>query len=298
MNEMAEATRNSMINASDCLKNLDRNSENFTQVSEVAIYQIWKTIASFEEILYEDIRRQTNTIIMTTKAKTTSHKESLPSEQTEAYKLTGLFIERFEKSTSSPPHEQSVPDSTNQSITTKQDVDPETYTKIVALAMQAEASQKASIKILKAGVINDSLEKQQLSYRLLKEIEELLPKSTPQKDSKALKQKQQQEDSQKQETDPQQQDSDQSSQNKENSSQTQQENSLSNQDQPTQAKPLQEENQDLDKTQSSSQEMQDELSEYDLKRLLERALQREKEHEAKKRNRNHQIPLTPSNRDW
>ncbi|MDP6506310.1 MAG: hypothetical protein QF886_21985, partial [Planctomycetota bacterium] len=148
------------------------------------------------------------------------------------------------------------------------------------LAMQAEATQGAAIKMLDSGNKAKSLVQQKLSYRILKEIEELMPRPPPQQS-----QQEQQEQESQQEQEPEEQER----------QDAQEQEPEEAQDMP----PEQEQEPEAQEPAAEQEEGEEEaLSEEDVKRLLDRALQREREHEAEKRKRRDSRPLSPMDRDW
>jgi Ca-activated chloride channel family protein len=292
MNQVIEATRDSMIEASGRLRNLDPDAGQTAQMSEAAVYQLWKSIAPFQGLLQEDIRRQTNAIMIATGDMVVPQKRKrLPFEQEEARQLTRLFAERFEQV--APVEKPATqPSSTNQAVVNGGDIDPETHAKIIDLAMQAEVAQGSALEQLATGLVEKSVKQQRLSYGLLREIEELLPKPPPQQSSQ-----------EQQQNNPQQQDEEQESE-QEQSSPTEDEQDQQPEEeqelppQPEEAEQEKEEEEKEEEVDIAEQKEPDEFSEDELERMLEKALQREKEHEAEKRRRNQNVPLTPRDRDW
>ncbi len=175
------------MEASDHLRNLDPHAGQSAQISEAAIYQLWKSIAPFQGLLREDMRRQTNAIMITTGDMVVPEKgKRLPFEQEEAHELTQLFAERFEQ-VAQNGHAASPLSSTNEAAVGG-DIDPETHSKIIDLAMQAEVAQGSALEKISSGNMESSVKEQRLSYSLLKKIEELLPKPPPQQSSQEQRQ--------------------------------------------------------------------------------------------------------------
>ncbi len=287
IDQAIEATRDTMLAAAGNLRDLDPESDRIVQMSEAAIYQLWKSIAPPESLLSEDIRQQTNVIIATESPRlAVIPPGAAPALQTEARELTRLFATRFEqvKPVETPP-QQGMPSTSNmvsQAVPMPQQpgVDAETHAKILDLAMQAEATQGAAIKMLDSGNKAKSLVQQKLSYRILKEIEELMPRPPPQQS-----QQEQQEQESQQEQEPEEQER----------QDAQEQEPEEAQDMP----PEQEQEPEAQEPAAEQEEGEEEaLSEEDVKRLLDRALQREREHEAEKRKRRDSRPLSPMDRDW
>ena len=288
MSRVIEATRDSMMEASDRLRNLDPDAGQTAQISEAAIYQLWKSIAPFDGLLREDIRRQTNAIMITAGDMIVPEKgKRLSFEQKEARELTRFFAERFEQT--APAESAASPLSSTNQAAVDGGIDPETHAKIIDLAMQAEIAQGSALEHLSSGNMESSVKQQRLSYSILKEIEELLPKPPPQQSSQ-----------EQQQNNPEQQNEEQESEQEQETSQEEEEQQPDEEQEkpPPPDETDQQKNEEEQEAQSAEQEEQDELSEDELERMLEKALQREKEHEAEKRRRNQNVPLTPRDRDW
>ena len=273
VNAFAESVRDTMFGVATALRNLDRACYAPALKAEAAVYTLWKDMAGYPQLLREDIQRQTNAIALTAQVvdgrmqETDELKQGVKVQQAEALDLTGLFKQRFEQEV--PPEGISRPvqqTATNAAAggtnATEQVLSPEDRKKIVELAGQAVTLQTSADSAISTALTN-SLVQQRKAYAILKEIEALLPKDKSQQDNP---QKDQQQDQQKQDQpSPQEQ----------------------KQDQPKEQKP-----------QPKQEDKKDQMSPEDLKRLLDKAKQREKEHEQEKRERDSYIPLTPSERDW
>jgi hypothetical protein len=145
-------------------------------------------------------------------------------------------------------------------------ITPESRKKILGLAEEAVTAQQTASSAI-ATNLPASIKPQRHAYDTLREIEKLLPKS------KAPQQDQQQEQQQKQENQEQQQDQ---------QPQEQQQQKQESQPQPK-------------KTEEQKKEP---LSQEEVKRILDKIKQREKEHEQEVRERESHIPLSPMERDW
>ncbi len=266
LNAFAESIRDRMQASSAALRDLDRNALHEAMAAEAATYTLWKGVAGYDQLLREDIRRQTNVIVMT------EGRPAAPSEewtktalahQNEAGDLTGLFHRRFEDSVppeglnapATPPGTNRTDNATN---TTEQLITPETRRKILDLANQASNLQQNAATTLPTEP-RSSLDAQHKAQAILEEIEKLLPKNKqPQQNQQEQKQDQNKEQDQK----------------------------------PSPPK-------DEPKPQSSPQEpKKDGMSPEEVKRMLDKAMQREKEHEQEKRERDSYRPLQPGERDW
>lgn len=296
LDQHLEATRNTMNDAYQYLRNVDDRSCQLVRKAESGIYILWKGLASFEKLLKEDIRRQTNTITMTTSAlaKSGGEIEAILSEQNEAHQLTGLFTNRFTQAVppegtgskklpglpSAPmPDEKIKTQTTNEAL----QINAAIRTNILYLADQAVKAQELAGRYLTVTNLEASLPEQRRSYDLLKEIEKLLPK-----DKQNNQQNQQQNDQQKQ--DQQQED--------ENKQQDQQK--PPEQKPPEQQPPPPEEQKpekQKEQPQPADREDQKKMTPEQLRALLEKALEREKEHREQKM-RNEYIPPSSIERDW
>jgi len=281
VNQAIEATRENMLEAAGTLRDLDPNSDQVAQQSEAAIYQLWKAIAPPESILGEDLRQQTNVIIATvTPAEAVIPPQFAPMFQEEARELTRLFASKFSQVT---PEETAPADplSTNGVTQAPQGsgIDAETHAKIMDLAMQAEATQGAAMKLFESDELTKSLLQQQLSFKILKEIEALLPKPPPQESQQDAQQQPKEQDEQEQEEAP-------------------QEEPEESPEEPQQMPPEPEDRPEEEEPEAAEAEEQPDLPEDEVRRLLEQALQREREHEAEERKRRDSKSSSSMGRDW
>lgn len=267
LDAFVESIRDRMKGTAEELRNLDRASQRSAEESEAGIYHLWKGIAAYPALLQEDLLRQTNSIRMTRAMLDTSSSQvpgSIAEEQQEASGLTSLFLKRFEEQV--PPEGLDAPQdpaATNAASTNKAEklITPENRARIVELARQGSQEQRDALDRIRENP-SSSLPPQQEAYRILKEIEKLLPRQ----------QNQQQQEQQEQQPQP---------------GQEQQQEQGSQQEQ--QAPKEEPKPAEQDKDQMSSEHVQ---------RLLEKARQREKEHEQEIRDREQHIPPSPTERDW
>ncbi len=191
---------------------------------------------------------------------TSGNAEESVMMQNEALDLTTLFSERFELATP-------VVDQTNtiaqQPLPQQEELSSEDREKIVNYSEMAVTAQKLAAKHLENNDRKLALTEENKAYELLKEIEKLLPKQQQQN-----QQDQQQDQSQTQEQD----------------------------QNPEEQKP-EEQKQDKEEDQQEPMKPEDTTPE-DIRKLLEKALEREKEHEAEKQRRENHIPMSPRERDW
>ena len=288
--QLVEATRAQMKDSSMALRDLDTAGYNSAAVSENNIYQFWKSIAAFQSILQEDLKRQTNAINITSQDKLQGQPSQKLSktEQDEALNLTELFVKRFSESIpetgETPPPDSQVqkPDEKKdaKSQAEKKLITAETRKTILNLAAQASSAQKVALSLITTNNFDASLLEQKKAHSILKEIEKLLPKDKSPNQQQEDKEKKEQQQEQKDQQDQQKSQQDQ------------------NQPQPQQQEEKKEEEQQKEDKNAQQEKNKNELSAEQLKKLLEKAAQRESEHEARKRERNRSIPMSPVDRDW
>ncbi|MDD4872367.1 MAG: VWA domain-containing protein [Kiritimatiellae bacterium] len=286
--QLVEATRTYMKDASSALRDIDTAGYNSAVVSETGIYQFWKSIAAYHSLLQEDIRRQTNTITMIShdKQMEEAQRKMIKTEQDEALSLTDIFAKRFSETIpESGTTKETVPQAKekvknkdeNKAAEEDQTISAETRRKILELATQATTTQKSAAGLIEKNDLSSSLREQRKAHDILKEIEKLLPKNKSQ-NQQDQKQKQDKQDQQQE-------------QNKKQDDQQQKQQSQQQQEQQKQQSAEQ-------KEQKQEKNNKEELTAEQLKKMLEKAAQRENEHETKKRERNRSIPLSPIDRDW
>ena len=277
VNGFAESIRDSMAGAADALRDLDPGALDRASRAENATYHLWKGLAAYGALLQEDIRRQSNAVVLTSAQPESADAEAraaIAADQAEALELTGLFTDRFQQAVPKEGLQVPVQPATNtpagaSTNAMKQVLSPEDRARIVELAGQAVHTQQAALGSL-THALAASLPHQRRSHAILKEIERLLPKQEP-----PPQQQQQQ-----QQQDPKQ---DRKDQKQDPSSPQQQQPQPQPQQQPDKPKE--------DKKPES-------MANDDVQRMLDKAVQREKEHEAEKRQRDAYAPLSPADRDW
>jgi Ca-activated chloride channel family protein len=242
LEQNVETMREHMATASRALRDLDPAGYGPAAASQAAIYQLWRGIAQYSQLLQEDILAQSNTISHSSSAVSAP---TIQAEQDEAAALTTLFVERFSQAVpeeglpASPDPDPKQAASTN-ATDSAQTIDAETRAKILELADATMIHQKSASLLIKQQSFEESLTHQRSAHELLKEIEELLPKDKQQPEQD------QQDKEQDGDSDPQ-----------------------SEPDQKPDEKP-EEQPKEEDKTPD------------DIKKMLEKALEREKEHELEK----------------
>jgi Ca-activated chloride channel family protein len=268
INGFAESIRDTMGATAETLRDLDPSADPRARQAETSVYNLWKGVAGYGMLLREDILRQTNAITLAAPraaAADAAQLTALRQEQSEAAELTSLFRSRFGQTV--PPEGLSVPapaatnDAAAATNVMKQILSPEDRTKILALSDQALAAQE---KAVAAAGPDAALPHQRLSHDLLKEIEKLLPKQ----DSPSQQQQKPSEQPQDQKEQPQ-----------------------------NQPPPKPEESKPEPKP-DKEEKKPEAMARDDVQRMLEKARQREKDHEMEKRQREAYAPLSPVDRDW
>lgn len=266
LNGFAESIRDRMYGVSEALRDLDPKAYAEAAEAEAAAYTLWKGVAAYEQLLREDLLRQTNAIARTDDSRRhAAAGQAARAEQEEALDLTGLFAQRFEQAV--PPEGLSRPSppaaATNapagSTNAVEQLITPETRQKILDLARACSATQQFASAAIATNPAT-ALPAQREAYRLLEEIRKLLPRNEP-----PQPQEQPQQEQQEQRPQPQ-------------------------QEQPKEQTPKESPRQQEPK--------KGELSPEEVKRMLDKAMQREKEHEQEKRERDSYVPMSPSERDW
>jgi len=284
-----EAVRNTMQEATESLRNLENEAYRSVMKAESGVYNLWKGMAQFPQLLREDLFRQTNAISLTTSVLASASTVDLPViryQQNEARELTRLFAERFAQAVPASGATNSVIASgiaASNAPAAKQEITAETRTNILALAQQARGFQDQAMVQINATNLAAALPAQCRAYDLLKEIEKLLPKQNNQNQHPD----QQKQDQQKQD-------------------QQEQEEKKPDQEKPEQPPPQQQKPQEQPKAEQKPEPEEKEGKEQDKDRemtpaqaraLLEKAQQREKDHR-EERERNNYIPPSPVEKDW
>lgn len=285
LEQTIEATRDNMHRSADSLRDMDEKAREAAAVSEASIYQFWKSIAPFPALLQEDIWQQTNTINDTQAGAADVEGKRFKlarARQSEACGLTDLFRQRFAAAvpeggtpvpqagaTNALGGEQGAAGGTNAQ---EQAITAETRSKILDLTEKAKGVQGGALEALDRKKAADSVALQRQARDILKEIEELLPK-----DKNSQQQQQQQED-----------------QNRQDQEQKQEDQKRQDQQQPPQDKPPEQKPPEP----KEEQKLEEPATPEDVKKVLDRALQREREHEDEKRRQNQFMPPSPIERDW
>jgi Ca-activated chloride channel homolog len=287
INQLAEATRDSMTTAADKLRDLDPVGHTSAAASGAAVYNIWRAIAPYQLVLQEDLLQQSNAIAGA-QAVIGGDQERLRSavnSQNVTTNLTELFVQRFtaavpEGGESAAPTRASDQSKDGQGLADsgkdgreKRGISAETRQKILELAAQASDSQANAATAAGKGNFAGALPDEEKSHALLKEIEKLLPRDENQQEQNQQKQEQKKSQEQKQQQDKQEQKQEQ----KQDQEQQQQKQEQKAQEQPEEKK---------------------DSTPQDVKKLLEKALQREKDHQQELKRRNQQIPPSAIDRDW
>jgi Ca-activated chloride channel family protein len=290
INQLAEATRDSMTTAAAKLRDLDPAGHNSAAASGAALYNIWRAIAPYQLVLQEDLLQQSNAIAGAEAVIGGDEERRKPAVQSQniTTNLTELFVQRFsaavpeggEAAVLAKPSDhtkggQDLRDSTKKGQE-ERGISAETRQKILELAGQAKDLQANAATAVRKGDLAGALPDGQKSHELLKEIEKLLPRNENQQEQNQEK-KEQQKQEQKQDKQDQKQQQDQKQDQQQSQQKQEQEQEQKSQEQPGQKK---------------------DSTPQDVKKLLEKALQREKDHEQELRRRNQQIPPSAIDRDW
>ncbi len=281
LNQQIESTREAMKAAASQLQDLE-TTEN-AQRSEMTVYQIWKAIAPYESVLQENIRQQSNNIerIRYYDTRTIRDLQRLHvAAQQENQTLTPLFRDRFEQMLEQGASAQAAPgDGGPSPAAGAPEIPPEDIETIRRLTNHANTNQLAAVNALKQADMDTAFMTEQAAYSALREIEALLPKPPPQDNQ------QEQSESESPEEQP-------------------QEQTPENTDQEEQPEDTPDEDQNQPEPESGAAEEEpsptpeEDMLDEEVENLLQRALQREREHEQERREKLGRIPLAPSERDW
>ncbi|MBU4201339.1 MAG: VWA domain-containing protein [Verrucomicrobia bacterium] len=319
--QMAEALRhldavqNVMQESRGSLRNLENNAYGSAATAEAGIYTFWKAVAPFPQLLREDMRRQTNAIDGARSATGMSAQvnemaqQDILAQQEEAIQLTQLFTDRFSQSV--PPEGLKPQPASGQGMsppgTPSQDVPPpaaggtnapkdegitaEKRANILNLAHEAKACQEQASKLLSESNLKDSLNEQQNAYNLLLAIDKLLPKNKQNQQQQQNQQQNQQQKEQEEQKDQQKQDQ----QQKQEKNQEDQRPQEQPQPPPEQQPPQEQQPQPAAADQPKPKDK--EMTPEQAQALLEKARQREKDHQ-EERMRDRYIPPSPVEKDW
>ena len=280
-----EAVRNTMQQAAESLRNIENEAYGPVSKAETGVYNLWKGIAQFPQLLREDIFRQTNAINQTIARQEDTIAVKLSAirdQQNEAQELTRLFVERFAKAATDDGAPPAGGRPTNQiagiaptnAPDEKQEITEAIRTNILALAQQALMAQSLALGQIEVTNLTASLSNQQQAHDLLKEIEKLLPKNKNRDNSPQNQPRDQPHPDQPNQDQPK---PEQPPENKPENQQPQQ---------PPEAEPKHEQP-------DKGKEMTPEQARI----LMEKASQREKDHR-KEREQDRYVPPSPVERDW
>jgi hypothetical protein len=301
LNQLMERTRDEMHKSATELRDLNAEGFRSAKVAEHETYQLWKTVASYNMLLTEDIQRQTNNIDRTSgRINPSPYTITTAENQQECLQLTQFFKKRFEKAVppkgnqqpaqplpqgGQPPapvgptiaNAQQLPGGSATNAP-KKGISAEDRAKIVKLTDETIELQQQALKMLKKQHNTESLDPQKQAHHNLLEIQKLLPKDQNQnnKDQQQKKNQKQQKKKKKQKQD------------KKKNQQQQKPN------QPDQQK----KHQDQKKKQEQQKKQKEDQKQRDIRKILQKALEREREHKEEKERRMNQIPLPSFERDW
>ncbi|MFO7536165.1 MAG: VWA domain-containing protein [Kiritimatiellia bacterium] len=271
------ALRDLLKRTADRLRDADADAREMVPVGERASYNLWKSVASYEPLLQEDIRVQSNSVFAADRFSEseppTADSAAFIAEQEECAQLTRLFTERF---TQAVPEEGLPGEPGPSSSSNAPALTAEARAKIVTLAAQTESMQNAAVQAVRDKNWTSTRNLTRDAYAKLKEIESMLPK---QKQSQQNQSQQQEEPKQDPNKDPSK--SDQNQQQENQKDQQKPEPDPESKDKPGQEEP---------------QPAKEEMSEEQARQLLEKARMREKEYQDEKRKRD--FSRAPLGRDW
>jgi Ca-activated chloride channel family protein len=302
LNQLIDSTQEKMNEASSKMKNLNTDAWRTAKIAESGIYNTWKTLAPFSKILGEMIQQQTNMVDKTVgnlQNQAVLSKDVLPV-QTEIGALTELFEAKFtnavpvggtqQKQQQAPQGaapgtmQMPMPQAGSSTNAAQQGINAETRAKIVELTQDVKRVQANAKQQMQQSSYNEALLSERESYRILKEIEELLPKQ--QNQDQQNQDQQNKDQKQKQDKD--------KNKDKDNKDSKQDQK---DQNQPEQ-KPEDKKEEEKKEEPQPKEEKKKELSDDQVKQLLQKALQREAEHKEEKMKLNESMPLSPYEKDW
>lgn len=295
-----ELTRDSMRGTAKMLRDARFDGVDAVQTDENAVYGFWKMLAPSEPLVGEALRRQTHAIGVTEStmpddgAQREAAIREAASDQAEVRALTDLFLERFQ--TEHPEQSPATPAPADSAATNAAPrLSPEDRARIRELAADAQQKEQEAYELLSRGDLGKSLVVQEDAHKLLSEVAALLPKPPPQQGEQQQEQQEEEGDQNDQQGDRQNQEqgsqSDSQGGQSDDSSQQQEEQSASS-DQQKDGAGETEQSQSPDMTQTNDVPPEEVLT------LLQKALEREREHEAAKRERNRRFPMAPHEKDW
>jgi Ca-activated chloride channel family protein len=271
------ALRDLLKRTADRLRDADADAREMVPVGERASYNLWKSVASYEPLLQEDIRVQSNSVFgadrFSRSEPPSADSAAFISEHGECAQLTRLFTERF---TQAVPEEGLPAEPGPSSSSNAPALTAEARAKIVTLAAQTESMQNAAVQAAREKNWTSTRNLTRNAYAKLKEIESLLPK---QKQSQQNQPQQQEQSKQDPNKDPSKTDQNQQQENQKD--QQKPEPDPEPKDKPGQEDP---------------QPAKDEMSDEQARQLLEKARMREKEYQDEKRKRD--FSRAPLGRDW
>ncbi|MFW6151953.1 MAG: VWA domain-containing protein [Verrucomicrobiota bacterium] len=277
LQEISNSTEQYMRKTARQLKDMDTSACGSADSAERRIYGFWKQVAPYRNILYENMDRQTNSIVLnrTADSSRATASEALTQQQ-ECADLSELFAERFDESAKTNAPDQGAEPGQAGALT------DDKKKEILELAAMAGKEQNHAAQLIMQGSHTRALENQETAYRILEKIRDMLP---PEKDDGQDQQKK----------DEKQQDQQNKQDNKPEPDNKSEQSQSDDQQQPF------EEKQQQDKTeeqQQSGKKDTEEDTEEDVRQILRKALQRQKEHELEKKRRRTRTLLQPFEKDW
>ncbi len=256
----ASQARRHALTAAERLRDLDPSGAAYGDRALQHAYGLWKGMVPHPLLLQEDSRRQeaVNTALAAGDMSGTARQEAI-ADQREAALLSALFHDRFNRD---------VPEA---GLPGEDGISPETRTAILELADQARQAQEQAADDMAGGNTEAARQQAEAAWERLLQIEKLLPQPPQQQPDGTP-------DAPPPEQDP---------------SETQ--------PQPAPADTPPDEDPEPSPSPPETVEQGQMEQDFDAERIeqmLDRALEREQEHEADKRRRRRHMPLPPSERDW
>lgn len=291
-----EATRDRMRQTADALRDLTPEAPGAAAASEQAFYPLWKAIADYDAVLQQDLWRQTNAIDLAVMPDPARHRRDLNEHQQEALALSHLFrerfLEQFPEDGTAVPGPMGMPPAVpgpEGSFQLPMEASPAftNRAEILERTAQVIALQQSALGFLATDDWEAMRADQQLAYGILKEIEDLLPRSQEGGEG-----------------------SGETSEGQESADSREQPSGTSPEDQPAppdepdpqpeeaEAPPPEAPEDAAPEPQPDEEPAPADPDTEEIERMLERALQRERDHAAERQRRQQQTPSIPIDRDW
>ncbi len=273
LQEISNSTEQYMRKTARQLKDMDTSACGYADSAERRIYGFWKQMAPYRKLLDENMYRQTNSIVLNRKAdgSRTTASETLTQQQ-ECADLSELFAERFAASAKTNAPDQGAEPGQAGALT------DEKKKEILELAAMAGKQQNQAAQLITQGNHTRALANQEEAYRILEKIRDMLPPEKKEGRNQRKKDDKQRDQQKKQDNEP-------------------EPDNKSEQPQPDNQQQPFEEKQQQEKTEEQQQPGEKDTEE-DVRQILRKALQRQREHELEKKRRRTRTLLQPFEKDW